>query len=73
MAGQFTDMKSIKIESDLWKRVEEYANKAGYSSPTEFVVHAIEKELSRAEQQSMEGDTQRKEVERRLKGLGYLE
>lgn len=61
-------MKSIKIDSDLWKRVEEYAKKAGYSSPTEFVEHLLEKELSRAEQQS-----DPKEVERRLKGLGYLE
>lgn len=61
-------MKSIKIDSDLWKRVEEHAKKAGYSSPTEFVEHLLEKELSRAEQQS-----DPKEVERRLKGLGYLE
>lgn len=61
-------MKSIKIDSDLWKRVEEYAKKTGYSSPTEFVEHLLEKELSRAEQQS-----DPKEVERRLKGLGYLE
>jgi metal-responsive CopG/Arc/MetJ family transcriptional regulator len=61
-------MKTVKIDSDLWKRVEEYAKKAGYSSPEEFVEHLLEKELSRAEQQSG-----REEVERRLKGLGYLE
>ncbi len=61
-------MKSIKIETDLWKRVEDYATKAGYSSPEEFVKHLIEKELSAVEQQS---DSQ--EVERRLKGLGYLD
>jgi metal-responsive CopG/Arc/MetJ family transcriptional regulator len=61
-------MKTIKIESDLWKRVEEYAKKSGYSSPAEFVEHLIEKELSRAEQQAG-----RDEVERRLKGLGYVE
>jgi metal-responsive CopG/Arc/MetJ family transcriptional regulator len=61
-------MKTVKIDSDLWKRVEEYAKKAGYSSPAEFVEHLLEKELSRAEQQSG-----REEVERRLKGLGYLE
>jgi len=61
-------MKTIKIDSDLGKRVEEYAKKAGYSSPVEFVEHLLEKELSRAEQQA-----DPKEVERRLKGLGYLE
>lgn len=61
-------MKTIKINDDLWKRLEEYAKKAGYSSPSEFVEHLVEKELSRAEQ-----ETGREEVERRLKGLGYLE
>lgn len=61
-------MKTIKIDSDLWKRVEEYSKKAGYSSPVEFVQHLLEKELSRAEQESA-----RDEVERRLKGLGYLD
>jgi len=61
-------MKTIKIDSDLWKRVEEYAKKAGYSSPQEFVEHAIQKELAHSEQ-----ETDREEVERRLKGLGYLE
>ncbi len=61
-------MKAVKINSDLWKRVEEYAQKAGYSSATEFVEHVLERELSHAEK-----ETGREEVERRLKGLGYLE
>ena len=60
--------KSIKLNSDLWKRVEQHARDAGYSSPEEFVEHVLEKELaSRDEQQSQQ------EIERRLKGLGYLE
>lgn len=61
-------MKAVKISSELWKRVEEYANKAGYSSAAEFVEHVLERELLRAEK-----ETDRQEVERRLKGLGYLE
>lgn len=61
-------MKAVKIDSELWKRVQEYAQKAGYSSPTEFVQHVLERELSRAEK-----ETGREEIERRLKGLGYLE
>lgn len=61
-------MKAVKIDSELWKRVEEHARNAGYSSPTEFVEHVLERELSRAE-----GERDREEVERRLKGLGYLE
>jgi metal-responsive CopG/Arc/MetJ family transcriptional regulator len=63
--------KSIKLNSDLWKRVEQHANAAGYSSPEEFVEHLIEEELVRRESpESMEAA---KEAERRLRGLGYLE
>jgi hypothetical protein len=61
-------MAKIKIESETWKRIEECARKAGYSSPEELVEHAIAKELARVEE-----DDARAEVERRLKGLGYLE
>jgi len=60
--------KSVKLSSDLWRRVEECAAKAGYSSAQELIEHAIEKELARLE--DAEAHT---EVERRLKGLGYLE
>jgi hypothetical protein len=62
--------KSIKLDSDLWERVAEHSKTAGYSSPEEFVVHVIEKELARPGDAEVEAD---KEVERRLKGLGYLE
>lgn len=61
-------MKSIKINSQLWERVEEHAKNAGYSSAVEFVEHVLERELARAEKESGH-----EEVERRLKGLGYLE
>ena len=60
--------KSIKLNSDLWQRVEQHAQKAGYSSPEEFVEHVLEKELAKQESEVSE-----QEVERRLKGLGYLE
>ncbi len=60
--------KSLKLDSDLWKRVEQCAAGAGYSSPEEFVEHVIERELARLEQAEAS-----KEVERQLRGLGYLE
>jgi metal-responsive CopG/Arc/MetJ family transcriptional regulator len=60
--------KSIKLNPDLLRRITEYAAKAGYSSPEEFIEHLIEKEL--ASQEQAEG---REEMERRLRGLGYLE
>jgi metal-responsive CopG/Arc/MetJ family transcriptional regulator len=60
--------KSIKLNSDLWQRVEQHAKQAGYSSAEEFVEHILERELARQENEQSE-----QEVERRLKGLGYLE
>ena len=60
--------KSIKLNSGLWQRVEQHATKAGYSSPEEFVEHVLERELAK-----QENDSTKKEVERRLKGLGYLD
>lgn len=60
--------KSIKLDSDLWQRIQACAEKAGYSSPEEFIQHVIEKELERAE----EADSS-EEVAQRLQGLGYLE
>jgi metal-responsive CopG/Arc/MetJ family transcriptional regulator len=60
--------KSVKLNPDLWRRLTEHAQKEGYSSVDEFVQHVLEKELERHEQAQ-----DRDEVERRLKGLGYLE
>jgi predicted DNA-binding protein len=60
--------KSVKLSSDLWQRVKQCAAKAGYSSAQELVEHALEKELAR-----LEDAEAHEEVERRLKGLGYLE
>jgi hypothetical protein len=62
--------KSIKLNNDLWKRIERQAAAAGYSSPEEFVQHLIEEELTRRE--SPEAHEAAKEAERRLRGLGYL-
>lgn len=60
--------KSIKLSTELWERVKKHAAKAGYSSPEEFVEHVVERELTRLEQSEA-----REEVDRRLRGLGYLE
>jgi hypothetical protein len=58
----------IKIDSNLYDRIKKVSELAGYSSPEEFIVHVIEKELSVLE--SAESD---EEVTERLRGLGYLE
>ncbi len=61
-------MSKIKLDAALFERVRKIAEKAGYSSADEFVIHLIEKELAVLE--SADSDAQ---VTERLRGLGYLE
>ena len=62
-------MAKVKIDDNLYDRVKKVAEIGGYSSPDEFIIHIIEKELGQVESSS--NDDQ--EVIDRLKGLGYLE
>jgi hypothetical protein len=48
-------------------KVAKYASMAGYSSPEEFVTHCLEKEIAKLE----EGDSE-EEIQKKLKGLGYI-
>ena len=57
----------IKLEKDLYQRVKEFSNKAGYSSVEEFVSHVLEEAVGSLEQTEDE-----KAVKQRLQGLGYL-
>ena len=64
--GYMTGTK-IKIDKALMVKIKKFSRTAGYSSPEEFVVHVLEKEISKFEES--EDDEVLKE---RLKGLGYL-
>ncbi len=48
-------------------KIKKYAEIAGYSSPKEFIVHALEKEISKLEESETD-----EEVKKRLRGLGYI-
>ena len=61
-------MSKIKIDENLYERVKKVAEKAGYATPEEFVIHVIEKELSVLESADSNAD-----VTERLRGLGYIE
>ncbi|MCK4658523.1 MAG: hypothetical protein KAV82_03285 [Phycisphaerae bacterium] len=61
-------MAKIKLDTELYERVKKVADVAGYTSPEEFIVHLIEKELSTLE--TAETD---EEITERLRGLGYIE
>jgi hypothetical protein len=57
----------VKLDKDVMAKVRRYAALAGYSSPEEFVMHALEKEIAKLEDADSEED-----IKKRLKGLGYI-
>jgi metal-responsive CopG/Arc/MetJ family transcriptional regulator len=57
----------VKLDSELVNKVKRYAQIAGYSSPEEFISHALEKELAK-----LEGADTEEEIKKRLRGLGYI-
>ncbi|MBN2561200.1 MAG: hypothetical protein JXQ75_09750 [Phycisphaerae bacterium] len=64
---------NVKLDKNLLGRVKKYAEAAGYSSPDEFITHAIEKELAKLDQAKGDGAETDPAVLERLKGLGYIE
>jgi hypothetical protein len=59
---------TIKLDKNLMARVVKCSQAAGYSSPEEFVVHVLERELAKLEDAASD-----EEIVKKLKGLGYLE
>ena len=60
-------MPKVKIEKDLYQRVKQFSEQAGYSSVDEFLTHLLEKVVNVPE--SGESD---EDLLKRLKGLGYI-
>jgi metal-responsive CopG/Arc/MetJ family transcriptional regulator len=60
-------MTKVKLEKSLVERVRRCAEVAGYSTPEEFITHALEKELAQLEDAEDE-----EELKKRLQGLGYI-
>jgi metal-responsive CopG/Arc/MetJ family transcriptional regulator len=63
----FGSKTKVSLDKDLVRRIERFSRIAGYSSPDEFITHAIEKELALLEDADSE-----EEIRKRLKGLGYI-
>jgi hypothetical protein len=57
----------IKLNQELINKVEKYAAMIGYSSKEEFITHCLEKEIAK-----MESSDSPEEIEKKLKGLGYI-
>ena len=56
----------VKLDAGLVDRIRKFAEIAGYSSPEEFITHALEKELALLEDAEDE-----EEIKKRLQGLGF--
>ncbi|MDD8020375.1 MAG: ribbon-helix-helix domain-containing protein [Acidobacteriota bacterium] len=57
----------VKLDKELYQKIEKVAETAGYSSPQEFIIHILEKEINH-----FEGADSEEEIKKRLKGLGYI-
>lgn len=57
----------VKLAKELVAKAKAHAAVVGYSSMEEFVTHAIEKELAKADDPESE-----EEIKKRLQGLGYI-
>lgn len=57
----------VKLTKDLYDKVKQIAELSGYSSVDEFVVHVLEKEIAKVNQ-----DDDEEKLKERLKGLGYI-
>ena len=64
----FSSKVKIKIDKSLYDRLTQAAESAGYATVDELITHVLEREVSDQDQASTEED-----VEKRLRGLGYIE
>ena len=60
--------RKIKLDKELYRRLAEAAERAGYASTDEFITHVLEREVAGLEEQLDE-----KEAQQQLHGLGYIE
>jgi len=57
----------VKLDKELIKRAEKYADAAGYSSVEEFISHSLENAIVQLEESESA-----EELQEKLKGLGYI-
>jgi hypothetical protein len=60
----------LKIDSATIERIRKVSRIGGYSSPEEFVIHIIERELDTLD--PSEGESE-EEIRKKMEGLGYIE
>ena len=60
----------LKIDNDTIERIRKVSDVGGYSSPEEFVIHVIERELDALDPDNGESE---EDIRRKMEGLGYIE
>ena len=63
-----SDTQKVKIAKPLHQRLAEIASAGGYSSTEEFIIHILEKEAAKFDDAADDA-----EVQKQLRGLGYIE
>ena len=64
----FFSKRKIAIDKDLYQKLVETAQRKGYSSTDEFIIHVLERETAGVEEQLDE-----ERAAQQLRGLGYIE
>jgi len=70
--GTMFGSHKVKIEGELLEKVKQCSDAAGYESVDEFVIHMLEKEIKKI-MPPEESNTSKEDVQKRLRGLGYIE
>ena len=65
--GKIVFGSKIRLDKNLLAKAKEFSKREGYSSVEEFVAHAVEKEVSK-----LEAAADEEEIQKRLRGLGYI-
>ncbi len=60
----------LKLDNETIERIRKVYEVGGYSSPEEFVIHIIERELEALDSGSNESE---EDIRRKMEGLGYIE
>ena len=66
--GMFGATPRIKISRQLYEKLERVARAGGYATTQELIVHVLEREAARFDATADEA-----EIEKQLRGLGYIE
>lgn len=60
----------LRLDDAMMDRIRKVAGAGGYSSPEEFVMHVLRRELDSIAPQDGESE---EEIRRKMEGLGYME